>query len=80
MLVSTLAEMVRVLGFELVLVAHSTDCTDVRITFEAAKQHFQSLVPHTEQVVVPGVNHLLQMRDPKLIAAPIADFLSRQPL
>ncbi len=32
MLVSTLAEMVRVLGFELVLVAHSTDCPDLRIT------------------------------------------------
>ncbi len=32
MLVSTLAEMVRVLGFELVLVARSTDCPDVRIT------------------------------------------------
>ena len=32
MLVSTLAEIVRVLGFELVLVAHSTDRPDVRIT------------------------------------------------
>ena len=48
--------------------------------FEAAKQHFQSLIPHTEHVMVPGVNHLMQMQDPKLVAAPIADFLSRQPL
>ncbi len=48
--------------------------------FEAVKQNFQSLIPHTEQVVVPGVNHLLQMRDSKLVAEPIADFLSRHPL
>ena len=48
--------------------------------FEAGRQHFQSLIPHTEHVVVPGVNHLMQMQDPKLVAAPIADFLSRQPL
>ncbi len=47
---------------------------------ELVKQHFQSLVPHTEQVVVPGVNHSMQMQDPKLVAAPIADFLSRHPL
>jgi len=47
--------------------------------FEAAKQHFQSMIPSTEGVVLPGVNHLMQMRDPKLIAAAIADFLSRQP-
>ncbi len=43
------------------------------------QQHFQSLIPHTEEVVVPGVNHLMQIRDPKLVAAAIADFLSRQP-
>jgi 3-oxoadipate enol-lactonase len=48
--------------------------------FEAGKQHFQSLVPHTEEAVVPGVNHLMQMRDSKLVAAPIAAFLSRHPL
>ncbi len=47
---------------------------------EALKQHFQSLIPHTEQVVVPGVNHSMQMQDPKAVAAPIADFLSRHPL
>jgi pimeloyl-ACP methyl ester carboxylesterase len=47
---------------------------------EAAKQHFQSLIPHTKEVVVPGVDHSMLTRDPKLVAAPIADFLSRQPL
>jgi pimeloyl-ACP methyl ester carboxylesterase len=48
--------------------------------FEAGKQHFQSLVPHAEVVVVPGVNHLLQMSAPRAIATHIADFLSRHPL
>ena len=47
--------------------------------FEAAKQHFQSMIPSAEGAVLPGVNHLMQMRDPKLVAAAIADFLSRQP-
>jgi pimeloyl-ACP methyl ester carboxylesterase len=48
--------------------------------FEAGKRFFHSLVPHSEKVVLPGVNHLMQMRDPKLVAAPIAEFLSRHPL
>jgi len=47
---------------------------------EALKQHFQSLIPHTEQVVIPGVNHSMQMQDPKAVAAAIAEFLSRHPL
>ena len=47
---------------------------------EAGKQHFRSLIPHTEEAVVPGVDHFMQMQDPKLVAAPIADFLSRHPL
>jgi pimeloyl-ACP methyl ester carboxylesterase len=47
---------------------------------ETITRHFQSLVPHCEQVMLPGVNHLMQMRDPKRVAAPIADFLSRHPL
>jgi pimeloyl-ACP methyl ester carboxylesterase len=46
--------------------------------FEAAKQHSQSMIPSTKAVVLPGVNHLMQMRDPKLVAAVVADFLSRQ--
>ena len=47
---------------------------------EVVKQHFQSLVPQTEQVVVPGVNHSMQMQDPKAVAIAIADFLSRHPI
>ena len=47
---------------------------------EVLRQHFQELVPHAEKVVVPGVNHSMQMQDPKLVAAPIAEFLSRHPL
>lgn len=48
--------------------------------FESAGKYFQSLVPQTETQVVPGVNHLMQIRDPKAIAAKVADFLSRHPL
>jgi pimeloyl-ACP methyl ester carboxylesterase len=48
--------------------------------FEAALKHFRSLVPHTEEVVLPGVSHLMQASAPKLVAAPIAKFLSRHPL
>ena len=44
------------------------------------KRYLQSLIPHVEEVVVPGVNHLMMIRDPKAVAAPIADFLSRHPL
>jgi pimeloyl-ACP methyl ester carboxylesterase len=47
--------------------------------FERPKQFFQSLVPQTEEVVLPGLNHLLQMRNSSLVAAPIADFLARHP-
>jgi pimeloyl-ACP methyl ester carboxylesterase len=46
--------------------------------FERAEEHFRSLIPHTEVVVLPGVNHLMQMRDPKAVAEPIAGFLARQ--
>ena len=47
---------------------------------DAFKQYFLSLIPHTEEAVVPGVDHAMQMQDPKLVAAPIADFLSRHPI
>jgi pimeloyl-ACP methyl ester carboxylesterase len=47
---------------------------------DVMKQHFLSLVPHAEKDVVPGVNHLMQMGDPKAVAAAIADFLARHPL
>ncbi len=46
---------------------------------EVVKQHFQSLIPHTERALVPGVNHSMQMQDPKAVAATISDFLSRHP-
>jgi len=46
---------------------------------EALKQHFQSLIPHTEQVVIPGVNHSMQMQDPKVVADTAAGFLARHP-
>ncbi len=48
--------------------------------FEEPLHLFQSAVPQTEEVVVPGLNHLLQMRNPRLVAEAIADFLSRRPL
>lgn len=48
--------------------------------FEAVKRYFLSLIPHAEEAVVPGVDHAMQMQDPKLVAAPIAEFLSRHPI
>jgi len=48
--------------------------------FEEPLHLFRSEVPQTEEVVVPGLNHLLQMRNPRTVAEPIAGFLARQPL
>ena len=48
--------------------------------FEEPLHLFQSAAPQTEEVVVPGLNHLLQMRNPRLVAEAIADFLARRPL
>lgn len=48
--------------------------------FERPKQLFLSCVPHAESAVLPGLDHLLMMRDPGLVARPIADFLARHPL
>jgi pimeloyl-ACP methyl ester carboxylesterase len=48
--------------------------------FDRPKQAFQSIVTHTEEVLLPGVNHLLMIRNPSLVAKPIADFLARHPL
>jgi pimeloyl-ACP methyl ester carboxylesterase len=48
--------------------------------FEAVRQNFLSLIPRAEELVAPGVNHSMQMRDAKVVAAPIAEFLSRHPL
>lgn len=48
--------------------------------FQAAVLYFRSLVPHTEHAVIPGVNHLMQVRDPKRVAEAIAGFLARHPV
>lgn len=45
--------------------------------FETAKDLFLSEVPGGEEVVLPGLDHLLQMRDPALVARTAADFLAR---
>ena len=47
--------------------------------FERAKQVFQSIVAHTAEVRLPGMNHLLMGRNPSLVARSIADFLTRHP-
>jgi hypothetical protein len=41
-------------------------------------QHFLSMIPSTEAVVLPELNHLMQLRDPKPGAELTASFLSRR--
>jgi pimeloyl-ACP methyl ester carboxylesterase len=48
--------------------------------FDNPKEAFQATVTHTEEVVLPGLNHLFFTRNPSLVATPIADFLARHPL
>jgi hypothetical protein len=48
--------------------------------FDRPKQAFQSTVTQAEDLVLPGLNHLLHIRNPRLVAGPIADFLARHPL
>ncbi len=48
--------------------------------FEEPLHLFRSSVRQTEEAIVPGLNHLLQMQNPRLVAEAIADFLARQPL
>jgi pimeloyl-ACP methyl ester carboxylesterase len=45
--------------------------------FERPRELFLSALPETDDVVLPGLDHLLQMRRPSQVAAPIADFLAR---
>jgi 3-oxoadipate enol-lactonase len=45
--------------------------------FEGPMRLFQASVRQTEAVVLPGLNHLLQMQNPKLVAEAIAGFLAR---
>ncbi|MFW6195402.1 MAG: alpha/beta fold hydrolase [Chloroflexota bacterium] len=47
---------------------------------EHAKRAFRSAVPQTEEVVLQGLNHLMQIRDPNKVAVTIAGFLERHPL
>ena len=48
--------------------------------FEEPLRLFRASVPQTEEAFLPGLNHLLQMRNPRLVGEAIADFLARQPL
>lgn len=48
--------------------------------FRPGKELFRSLAPHCEHVDLARLNHLLQIRDPGLVGATIADFLARHPL
>jgi pimeloyl-ACP methyl ester carboxylesterase len=48
--------------------------------YEAAAQHFRTLVPHTEFVDLPGVDHSMLTSNPKLIAETAEVFLARHPL
>lgn len=48
--------------------------------FEAPKEYLLALAPQIEEVVLPGLDHLLQVRDPGLVAGHLASFLDRHPL
>lgn len=48
--------------------------------FEEGKDRIDAWLPQTENHVVEGVTHALQMEDPRSVAEGIADFLSRYPL
>ena len=47
---------------------------------EAGKQHLTELFPKAEHALIQGVDHLMQMGDPKRVAEPIAEFLRRHPM
>jgi pimeloyl-ACP methyl ester carboxylesterase len=48
--------------------------------FERPRQLFLACVSHAEDLVLPGLNHLLPVQAPALVASSIADFLARHPL
>jgi pimeloyl-ACP methyl ester carboxylesterase len=48
--------------------------------YQVAAQYFGSLVPRTEFVDLPGVDHSMLTSDPKLVADTAAGFLARHPL
>jgi 3-oxoadipate enol-lactonase len=45
--------------------------------FEAARALFTAAVPRAESVVLPGLDHLLHVRDPRRVADVVAGFLAR---
>ncbi|MEJ2319986.1 MAG: alpha/beta hydrolase [Gemmatimonadales bacterium] len=47
---------------------------------EDARDLIHSVLPQTEDHLVPGAGHLLQMQNPRSVAEGISDFLSRHPL
>jgi pimeloyl-ACP methyl ester carboxylesterase len=48
--------------------------------FDRPRQLFMASVPQAEELVLPGLNHLLQVQSPALVARSIAGFLERHPL
>ncbi len=50
------------------------------LMFEEIRDLIHSMMPQTEDHLVPGANHLLQMQDPRSVAEGLSDFLSRHPL
>jgi pimeloyl-ACP methyl ester carboxylesterase len=48
--------------------------------FDRPMQAFQAAVPQSEERVLPELNHLLQIRNPRLVAGLIASFLAQHPL
>ena len=48
--------------------------------YQIAAKYFESLVPQTEFVNLPGVDHSMLTSDPKLVADTAAGFLARHPL
>lgn len=51
-----------------------------RPVIERLADFFCSYVPQTERAVIPGVTHSLHHREPALVAAEIARFLTRHPI
>ena len=45
---------------------------------EQLKDHFLSLVPKAESILLPGVDHSMNTQDPALVAGVVAEFLARQ--
>lgn len=48
--------------------------------FEEIRDLVHSMFPQTEDHLVPGADHLLQMRNPRSVAEGISDFFGRHPL